>query len=81
MPIAVSSLTLNNRNCPLGIDSARPEFAWKVHGTAQEWFAIEVSLNSDFAPGNIVWRTGWRLDSAPFGHTYAGPDLTSATRY
>ncbi|WP_165478249.1 family 78 glycoside hydrolase catalytic domain [Arthrobacter sp. S39] len=81
MPIAVSSLTLNKRVCPLGIDSPCPEFAWKVLGDAQEWFELEVSLDGDFTSESVIWQPGWLQDPVPFGHIYAGPELNSATRY
>ncbi|MEU8240968.1 family 78 glycoside hydrolase catalytic domain [Actinoplanes missouriensis] len=75
-------LTVNARQAPLGLDTAAPEFGWKVPGTAtQRAYELEVATDASFDAATRVWSSGLVEAERPFGIVYAGKPLTSRTQY
>lgn len=84
MTITVAALSTDALTTPLGIDDARPEFAWKLvtdrEAVVQTGFTIQVSTSGAFE-GDVVWESGRVASGEPFGVRYAGPPLDSMRRY
>jgi alpha-L-rhamnosidase len=82
--IRVVALRTNNRSRPLGVDTVRPEFAWKLstdsQSVAQKAYSIQVSTHPDLSQ-NLVWATGKVTSIEQFGIQYAGKQLASRCRY
>jgi alpha-L-rhamnosidase len=47
----------------------------------QDAYEIEVASAPTFADADVAWRSGIVSDSRPFGARYAGPALTTRSRY
>jgi alpha-L-rhamnosidase len=78
----VTALTTDRRACPLGLDNPRPEFAWRLPGSAgQVAYAVEVARGGEFSGSDIVWRSGRVESGTPFGVRYGGAPLQSRTQY
>lgn len=79
--MTVSNLTTENAENPLGIDAPRPALGWKLstasRGEQQTAYQVQVWTGND----TPVWDSGRVASSTPFGIAYAGPELTTATRY
>ncbi|AZH82022.1 alpha-L-rhamnosidase [Plantibacter sp. PA-3-X8] len=77
------SLTVDRRPAPFGIDSATPEFAWKLPNDApsQLGYEIDVSTDSSFALHDVLWTSGRVRSTTPYGVFYAGVALRSRTEY
>lgn len=75
-------LRTNSRTTPMGLDSPRPRFTWKIAATesdvVQSSYELEVSDLTDFA--TTVWSTG-RVTTEGQAAEYTGKTLRSATRY
>ncbi|MGW0704472.1 family 78 glycoside hydrolase catalytic domain [Streptomyces sp. NPDC002643] len=79
---APHSLTVDRRSEPFGIDTAAPEFGWKLLGAAgQESYEVEVALTPSFEPSSVVWASGEVPARRPFGVLYGGTPLASGTTY
>lgn len=80
-------LKTEGRVNPLGMDVARPAFAWQSDATERDWSqsAYEVMVAS--APGMLqtgkadVWDSGKRASSESVGIGYEGPELKAHERY
>ncbi len=79
----VTDLKVNYQTTPLGIDTEKPLFSWRMEaegserGQFQQAYQIQVVDESD----REVWNTG-RMDTAvSVGIRYAGTELTATTRY
>lgn len=81
--MTLHSLTVDRRSAPFGIDSAAPEFAWKLPSDAppQLAYEIDVSVDSSFVPGDILWTSGQVRSATPYGVRYGGGPLRSRTEY
>jgi alpha-L-rhamnosidase len=84
---APTSLTTDTLNAPLGIDSARPVFAWKLAdsrtGAKQTAYEIQVASSAEnLAVGKAdVWDSGRIASDTSVDVPYSGPELKSETRY
>ncbi|WP_205473413.1 family 78 glycoside hydrolase catalytic domain [Nocardioides sp. SYSU D00038] len=84
--LRVADLTTDLLVRPLGTDSARPRLAWttpgSVRGARQTAYRVQVATTAaGLAAGAAdVWDSG-RVASARSQVAYAGPALSSATRY
>ena len=80
--ISVAGLTTNGRTDPLGIPGAAPSFGWKSsserRGVTQTAYEIQVGSS---AGADDVWSSGKVVSDEQADVAYAGPDLTSGTRY
>jgi alpha-L-rhamnosidase len=83
-PLAPDRGWVESRVSPVGLDSAKPRFSWRLQGSAtglrQTAYQIEVSR-----PGNkgndIVWDSGWVESDQSHLVPYAGTALVSSTPY
>jgi len=72
---------------PLGIDAAKPQFAWQSDATTPNWMqsAYQVLVATDeknlVAGKADVWDSGRITSSDSINITYAGPRLRPHTRY
>lgn len=84
MSITVDHLRTNLLVVPLGIDTPRPEFSWKLVTVAadavQTACAIQVSSSEHFH-NELLWDSGQITLDTPFGVVYAGVPLSSRHRY
>jgi alpha-L-rhamnosidase len=78
----LSSLQVENKITPVGID-VKPRFSWIIssaqRGIAQTSYQILVSKSQ--AGSSDVWNSGVVTSTKPYLIEYAGPTLTSDTRY
>lgn len=86
-PLETYDLRTEYRVEPLGIDSRRPRFSWRLRGArrgaAQTHFFIQVFAVSPI-PGvaeSLVWTSGWARSADSFGHELGDISLQSSTRY
>lgn len=84
--ITASHLKTNTRVNPFGIDTATPEFAWRLETSApnatQSAYHVQVSIAERFATGDdLIWDSGQVISDAQFGVRYSGGALESARRY
>ncbi len=67
MTVMAGDLTTNALADPLGIDSAQPEFAWRLvtdeTAVVQSAFAIQVAAAEDFS--TLVWDSGDVVSDQP----------------
>jgi alpha-L-rhamnosidase len=84
MAVHVECPRTNARTNPLGIDTPRPEFAWKLRSdeanVVQTAYAVQVSASDDFE-GALAWDSGRVVSELPFGVVYDGIPLESSRRY
>ena len=84
MSTRIYDLKVNNRREVRGIDSAKPEFAWKfatsVDNAIQTAYTIQVSTDEGF-DGELVWDTGKMTSNEQFGVVYTGCPLQSMRGY
>jgi len=75
-------LRCDHRIDPLGIDSARPRFSWKLEdprrGARQTAYQIEVV---EPVQDGVIWDSGKVLSSRTLDVPYGGPPLQSRHRY
>ncbi|RDB18187.1 hypothetical protein Hypma_000526 [Hypsizygus marmoreus] len=78
----ISNLQVENKIAPVGID-VKPRFSWVVtstqRGVIQSSYQILVSKSQ--AGNSDVWNSGVVTSRKPYLIEYAGPALTSDTRY
>ena len=83
MTVIAGDLTTNALADPLGIDSAQPEFAWRLvtddAAVMQSAFAIQVASDENFS--TLVWDSREVMSDRPYGAVYAGSTLDSRRRY
>jgi len=76
------NLRVDAMTAPIGLGSSRPEFSWHLSdartGITQGAYQLEVLVDTT---GAVVWDSGRTEHDLPFGISYAGADLTSATAY
>jgi alpha-L-rhamnosidase len=83
----VGSLTTEDVTNPLGIDSSQPDLGWVItsaaRGVSQAGYEIRVAESeSNLASGHsLLWDSGAVNSGQSFDVPYAGPALTSRTRY
>ncbi len=72
---------VEHRIAPVGIDTAKPRFSWKLQGTAnglrQAAYQIEVTT----ANRTVMWDSGWVNSDQSHLVAYAGQPLKSSTDY
>ncbi|GLB44347.1 putative bacterial alpha-L-rhamnosidase C-terminal domain [Lyophyllum shimeji] len=80
--VTVSNLQVENKIAPIGID-VKPRFSWIVNseerGTTQT--AYQISVSKSQAGESDVWNSGVIASKQPYLIEYAGPALSSDTRY
>lgn len=78
---AIYDLRVNGLIAPVGIDTPRPAFSWKMQSSAigamQKAYFIMISDEN----GTFVWNTGWVKSDRSVGIRYSGKPLQSATAY
>ncbi|MFD7872690.1 family 78 glycoside hydrolase catalytic domain [Streptomyces sp. NPDC059766] len=82
-PLSAAACTVERRTSPLGVDSARPRFGWRLDSTEpqqrQAAYQIQVSAAAD-GTGD-VWDSGRVPSDRQLDIACAGPALASLTRY
>jgi alpha-L-rhamnosidase len=84
---APRALTTDTLTTPLGIDSNRPAFGWKLvdarRGAKQTAYEIRVATGTEkLRDGTAsVWDSGRVASDASVGVRYGGPELSPMTRY
>lgn len=80
-------LRVNTLTSPVGIDTRRPELAWRLgaspdgpHG-GDPMVAWRVQARRDSLEGPVVWDSGRVAGTEPWGIRWRGADLTSTTTY
>jgi len=68
---------------PVGIDVETPRFSWEWNSTVRgvEQSAYEITVTSDKAGENIVWKSGKIVSDKSLNIKYAGTALLPMTRY
>ncbi|HEY0453534.1 family 78 glycoside hydrolase catalytic domain [Actinophytocola sp.] len=79
-PLRVESGTVEHRADPLGVAADRPRFGWKLASTTaqQRQAAYQVTVSGS---AGTVWDSGQVASGQQVDVGYAGPALTSLTRY
>ena len=81
------ALKTDSLTTPLGIDSARPSFSWKLQdgrtGAAQTAYEIQIgSSERGLRAGKFdVWDSGRKTSNASINVAYEGPALQAEKRY
>jgi len=83
--ITVAEILLENRINPLGIETSKPDFTWKLQSSDravnQIAYQIQVSNNAIDFEKNIIWDSK-KVDSDQSVHVaYKGGDLKSSKKY
>ncbi|WP_443093728.1 family 78 glycoside hydrolase catalytic domain [Nocardia salmonicida] len=77
-------LETNGQPLPMGIDTAQPEFSWKLSPTESDSprvaYTIEVAKTPQFDDG-VLWNSGRVESKIPFSTIYSGPALEPNRRY
>jgi len=82
----VGTLKTDGNPVPLGIDDPAPTLSWKLttpdRGVSQDGYQVVVATTAAKAAAGVgdVWDSG-QVASDAIAATYAGPALTSRTRY
>ena len=85
--IHINHLTTELQREPLGIDTRRPRFGWKLtsegRNKSQKAYRIQLSDNSElfYSGRDILWDTGKVISSQSVFIEYAGPVLKSFGEY
>ncbi|MGW5281746.1 family 78 glycoside hydrolase catalytic domain [Streptomyces collinus] len=81
-PLSVAAGTVEHRTSPLGIDSARPRFGWRLDSTArqQRQAAYQLQVSSTADGTGDLWDSGQVASGRQIDVAYAGRRLTSLTR-
>ena len=85
--VALSTLQVEKKTEPVGIDLERPRFSWVVESeqrdTLQESYRLRVATNeSAFASGRgLAWDSGVVASGESSNVEYTGPRLASGTRF
>ena len=85
--LSVTDPTCERLTDPLGIDSPAPRFCWKLasaeRDVMQTAYQIRVAASEDAIKSGKadIWDSGKVASPDPLFIQYAGPKLTSATRY
>lgn len=79
--VEVYDLRINDLDAPVGIDSSKPTFSWKMRsdviGARQTAYCITVTDEC----GSQLWNTGWVCSDKSVGIRYEGPSLEACTGY
>lgn len=83
--ITVAEILLENRVNPLGIETLKPDFTWKLQSSGrnikQIAYQIQVTTNAADFEKNIIWDSK-KVDSDQSVHVaYKGGDLESSKKY
>lgn len=81
--LALQNLTVEYRATPLGIDAARPRFAWQWSSSPQERGIVQAAYRLVVRDprGRAVWDSGRVASPSSDNIRYAGATLSPATRY
>jgi alpha-L-rhamnosidase len=85
-PLGVTGLRVEYLTNPLGIDAPRPRLSWRItstdRNTVQATYQVQVTkeVGAQHAPP-LLWDSGRITADSSVFVTYAGPALTSRTRY
>src|SRR5512133_3199100 len=81
----VSSLTVDHKVNPVGIEPKAPRFSWKITGDGnnikQSSYFIRLATDNKFPSSKILWQTAWKESDASVLIPYSGPELKTGTRY
>ncbi|MFI6566145.1 family 78 glycoside hydrolase catalytic domain [Streptomyces sp. NPDC050534] len=82
-PLRVAGCTVEHRIRPMGVDAARPRFAWKLDSSAgqQRQAAYQIQVSSTRAGIGDVWDSGRVTSGQQLAIPYGGPGLVGLTRY
>lgn len=80
----VTALSIEHGH-PIGIDTPVPRFSWQMAdvrpGAAQRSYRIQVASGPAFSDAKVIWDSGEVTRSNSVLVPYAGPSLSSHTRY
>lgn len=83
--VTLDTLQTNGRTDPLGIPADAPSLSWHAHsdarGVAQTGYEVRVASSVDKLDSPDVWDSGQVQSDRQVDVSYAGPALTSQTRY
>ena len=84
-PMNVTQLKIEYKTDPIGLDVQKPRMSWQIQSdkrdVAQSAYQIRVAVDAAALQKTPLWDTG-KIDSDASVHiVYAGPALTSQTRY
>jgi alpha-L-rhamnosidase len=75
--------TVEYKSNPIGIDTEKPRFSWKVNSDEdnimQSSYELQVAATASFA--DMFWKTGKVSSDQCILIPYEGPSLTSGTKY
>lgn len=78
--VKLNNLQVENQSSPMGIDQMKPRFSWVLnspqHNVMQTAYELEVSQGK-----KLVWSSGKVMTDQSTFVVYAGPDLSSCSRY
>ncbi|MFB7248428.1 family 78 glycoside hydrolase catalytic domain [Streptomyces populi] len=82
-PLSVAGRTVERRDNPLGVDTARPRFGWRLDSTErqQRQAGYQIQVSSTAAGGGDLWDSGRVPSGRQIDIAYAGRPLASLTRY
>ncbi|HEU5473650.1 MAG TPA: family 78 glycoside hydrolase catalytic domain [Actinophytocola sp.] len=82
-PLTVAAGTVERRTNPLGVDSARPRFGWRLGSAAaqQRQAAYQVTVSTSAANTGDVWDSGRVSSGQQVDVVHGGGALASLTRY
>jgi len=80
---SLQKLTVENRDAPLGIDTARPRFGWRMITAGSERGAMQTAyrLTVRDPRKTVVWDSGQVRSQESQNVVYSGRPLQPATRY
>lgn len=78
---APTDLRVNTLTAPVGIDTERPEFAWRLATGDEAMTAWRIQARRGDVAGEEVWDSGRVADSQPWGRIWDGAPLVSGTTY
>lgn len=80
-----TDLRVNTLVAPTGIDTVRPELAWRLDPSDEDvpapMTAWQVQAHRDSPDGPVAWDSGRVAGARPWGRVWAGEPLTSGTTY
>lgn len=83
--VTLTRLQVEKKTEPVGIDVDKPRFSWVIEsdarGVEQESYRLRVVESPGGDAGQTVWDSGVVSSDESANVPYAGPDLSSGTRY
>lgn len=82
-PLSVAGCTVEHHAAPLGVDTARPRFGWRLDSTQRQQLqaGYQLQVSSTATGGGDMWDSGRVPSDRQIDIAYAGRELASLTRY